>query len=191
MEMTRYTWHVLCNDTGPIFDKHEYSKRNLFRGYSTLFEIVSSYFHSKCRQIFFGMKMKGFRKIKLLHKKSEYVIVSFEKCVVKFSSISRANYATTKTDIAYSSVRSNITVERSVEGERKRGKKEKMFFPLFTFPSPLFFSLSFSPFLFSFLCFVNETIKRVVQTDLVSRPISFSSRERKLPVPRTLPFSRD
>lgn len=131
-------------------------------------------------------KWKVFVKsIKLLHKKSEYIIVSFEKCVVKFSSISRANYAKTKTDIAYSSVRSNITVERSVEGERKRGKKEKMFFPLFTFPSPLFFSLSFSPFLFSFLCFVNETIKRVVQTDLVSRPISFSSRERKLPVPLT------
>lgn len=92
-------------------------------------------------------KWKVFVKsIKLLHKKSEYIIVSFEKCVVKFSSISRANYATTKTDIAYSSVRSNITVERSVEGERKRQKKEKMFFPLFTFPSPpfsLFLSLPF------------------------------------------------
>lgn len=106
-------------------------------------------------------------------------------CREIFFDLSRELRITTKTDIAYSSARSNITVERSVEGERKRQKKEKMFFPLFTFPSPLFFSLSFSPFLFSFLCFVNETIKRVVQTDLVSRPISFSSRERKLPVPLT------
>lgn len=74
---------------------------------------------------------------------------------------SRGNCKRTKTDIiAYSSERSN---KRGKIGRREEGMDEErnMFFPVFAFPPPLFVSLSLHS-VFSFLRFVNESIKHVV-----------------------------
>lgn len=57
--LTRFVqWH-----TGPIFDKHEYSKRNLFRGYSTLFTRNRVILFALSADFFPNENEKRFRKI--------------------------------------------------------------------------------------------------------------------------------
>lgn len=170
--MTRYTWHVLCNDTLDRYSINTNIRNAIYfvdiPRYSP--EIVSSYLH--CRQIFFRMKMrKGFANISqnpsthpnFLQKKYSFNRFAREKeedsswnflrsSIVRSSRVSLVFFSrelreTTKRDIAYSSERSNATVERSKWRGNGRGKKAKRCsFPCFAFsPSPFrFFRFSVS-----------------------------------------------